>query len=64
MIKLNKPGFWQVTKSVLSAVIGVQSNRNRLQDFASPSIWPFVAGGLIFTVLFVGGLIALVSIVA
>jgi hypothetical protein len=64
MTKLNKPRFWQVTKSVLSAVIGVQSNRNRVQDFESSTIWPFVVGGLIFTVLFVGGLIALVSMVA
>ena len=64
MTKLNKPGFWQVTKSVLAAVIGVQSNRNRVKDFESSTIWPFVVGGLIFTVLFVGGLIALVNLVS
>jgi len=63
MANVNKPTFWQVTKSVFSAVIGVQSNRNREQDFSGTTIWPFVMGGLIFTALFVGGLIALVSMV-
>jgi len=63
MANVNKPGFWQVAKSVFSAAIGVQSNRNREQDFQSTTIWPFVFGGLIFTALFVGGLIALVNMV-
>jgi len=63
MANVNKPTFWQVTKSVFSAVIGVQSNRNREQDFSGATIWPFVMGGLIFTALFVGGLIALVNMV-
>ncbi|WP_320823397.1 DUF2970 domain-containing protein [Reinekea sp.] len=63
MTNINKPTFWQVTKSVFAAAIGVQSNRNREQDFKSASIWPFVIGGLIFTALFVGGLITLVNMV-
>jgi len=58
---LKKPNIWQVTKSVLAAAIGVQSNKNRVQDFQSASIWPFILGGIIFTIAFVLILALLVS---
>ncbi|MFQ3282189.1 DUF2970 domain-containing protein [Reinekea sp.] len=61
--KVNKPTVWRVFKSVLSAAIGVQSEKNRIEDFQSTSIWPFIIGGIIFTAAFVGGLILLVTIV-
>lgn len=61
--KVIKPSVWRVFKSVLSAAIGVQSEKNRIEDFQSATIWPFLIGGIIFTAAFVGGLILLVTIV-
>lgn len=56
-----KPSIGQVTRSVFAAAIGVQSNKNREEDFSSPTIWPFVIGGIVFTLIFVVGLIVLVN---
>ena len=64
MTKPVKPSLWQVIRSVLAAAIGVQSEKNRKEDFHSSSIWPFIAGGIVFTVLFVLALIGLVSLVS
>lgn len=64
MSETKKPSFWQVTKSVLAGAIGVQSDKNRQADFQSHSIWPFVIGGVLFTVLFVIVLIVIVLAVS
>ena len=61
MTQSNKPGIWQIIKAVLAGAIGVQSNKNREKDFQSHSIWPFVFGGVLFTVIFVILLIVLVT---
>lgn len=58
-----KPTITQVIKSVLSAVIGVQSNKNRQKDFEQGSLSTYIIAGLIFTVLFVLALVFLVSTV-
>lgn len=58
---MSKPTITQVIKSVLAAAIGVQSNDNRQQDFTQGSLVTYVIAGLIFTVLFVSGLVFLVS---
>jgi len=63
MNNLKKPSVWQVIKSVSAAAIGVQSDKNREEDFQSSTIWPFAIGGILFTVLFVVGLIVLVRTV-
>lgn len=60
---MSKPTITQVIKSVLAAAIGVQSDDNRQKDFAHGSLSTYVIAGLIFTVLFVSGLIFLVSTV-
>ncbi|MCX7093832.1 MAG: DUF2970 domain-containing protein [Methylobacter sp.] len=60
---MSKPTITQVIKSVLAAAIGVQSNDNRQKDFTHGSLSTYVIAGLIFTVLFVSGLIFLVSAV-
>ncbi len=60
---MSKPTITQVIKSVLAAAIGVQSNDNREKDFTHGSLSTYVIAGLIFTVLFVSGLIFLVSAV-
>lgn len=56
-----KPTIIEVVKSVLSAAFGVQSDKNRLKDFEQGSLPVYLVTGLIFTVLFVMGLIFLVS---
>ncbi|EGW22591.1 MULTISPECIES: DUF2970 domain-containing protein [Methylobacter] len=58
---MSKPTITQVIKSVLAAAIGVQSDDNRQQDFTQGSLVTYVIAGLIFTVLFVSGLVFLVS---
>jgi hypothetical protein len=50
-------------KSVMSAFIGVQSNKNRERDFTEGTFSHFVIIGLIAVFLFVGALITIVSIV-
>lgn len=64
MEKDNRPGFWQVLKSVMAGAVGVQSEQNRERDFQSPTIWPFVVGGIVFTVFFVVVLIVFVNLIA
>ncbi len=58
---MSKPTITQVIKSVISAFIGVQSNDNRQKDFEQGSLPTYIIAGVIFTVLFVLGLIFLVS---
>lgn len=59
-----RPGLKRLILSLLAALVGVQSNRNRMADFRSTSIWPFVIGGVLFTLLFVLALILLVRLLA
>ncbi|MFA6052320.1 MAG: DUF2970 domain-containing protein [Methylobacter sp.] len=58
---MSKPTITQVIKSVISAFIGVQSDDNRQKDFEQGSLPTYIIAGVIFTVLFVLGLIFLVS---
>ncbi len=58
---MSKPTIIEVIKSVLAAAIGVQSDKNRRHDFEHGSASSYIIAGLIFTVLFVLGLIFLVS---
>lgn len=60
---MSKPTVTQVIKSVLAAAIGVQSDENRQKDFEQGSLRTYIIAGLIFTVLFVVGLVFLVSTV-
>ncbi len=50
--------------SMLAGLVGVQSDKNRVEDFSSGSIWPFIIGGVLFTILFVLGLVMLVRFLA
>ncbi|MDO9169649.1 MAG: DUF2970 domain-containing protein [Methylobacter sp.] len=58
---MSKPTITQVIKSVLAAAIGVQSNDNRQKDFQQGALSTYIIVGVVFTVLFVCGLIFLVS---
>lgn len=53
----SKPHWKSVVGSILAAAIGVQSNKNRENDFSQTSIWPFVIGGIVFTLIFIASLV-------
>lgn len=50
-------------KSVASAFLGVQSDKNREKDFTEGKFSHFVIIGLLGVILFIGALITIVSIV-
>ncbi|MFA5983827.1 MAG: DUF2970 domain-containing protein [Methylococcaceae bacterium] len=56
-----KQNFIQVIKSVLSAFIGIQNDAARTEDFEKGSLSAYVIVGIVFTALFVLGLIFLVT---
>ena len=56
-------GIKAVLSSVFAAALGVQSSKNRERDFKQGSAGAFFIAGLIFTVLFVGGVITVVQLV-
>ncbi|MEY4767790.1 MAG: hypothetical protein RL637_429 [Pseudomonadota bacterium] len=60
---MTKPTLIQVIKSVLSAFIGIQSDKNRQFDFNQGAIKDYIIVGLIATVLLVSMIIFLVSLV-
>lgn len=49
----DKPGFFAIVWSLIAAAFGVQSAKNRERDFKHGNYRHFIAGGIIFTVLFV-----------
>ena len=44
--------IWQTIKSVLAAMLGVQSSANRNRDFKSGNLVIFITAGLVTTVIF------------
>lgn len=46
-------GIFRVMQSVLAAAFGVQSSEKRERDFTTGKYMPFIAGGVIFTLLFI-----------
>lgn len=59
-----KPRFWDIVVSVLAALFGVQSDKNRQRDFNHGNPAVYVAIGAVFVILFVLTLVLLVSWVA
>lgn len=55
--------FREMLQSVLAAAFGVQSAKNRSRDFSRGKPSHFIALGVLFTVLFVLGLLALVQLI-
>lgn len=55
--------FRQVVSSTLAAAFGVQSSRNRERDFKRGRMLPFIVAGVVFTLLFVLGVVAVVHLV-
>ena len=60
---LKPPSFLQVMMSVFAAAFGVQKDENYERDFTTGSPLPFIAGGILFTVLFVLTIIGVVFLV-
>ncbi|GGA63782.1 hypothetical protein GCM10011369_01450 [Neiella marina] len=52
---------WRYLKSAAAALFGVQSEAARQQDFAERSVLPYVVAGIVMILLFVLGLLAVVS---
>ncbi len=55
------PSLLQVIKAVAGAMIGVQSERQRQQDFTAKGPLPYIIVGIIFTLFFVLTLLLIVS---
>ncbi len=55
--------FFQIISSTLAAGFGVQSRKNRERDFQQGRASQFIIAGIVFTVLFVIGMITIVSLV-
>lgn len=53
MTTKQRPGLRQLLKAVLGALIGVQSEQQRQQDFQSSSPLPYLVIGVLVTLLFV-----------
>ena len=61
--KKSKLTIKQLIKSTLGAAIGVQSKEIHQADFEQKSAIPYIIAGIIFTALFLGTLILIVSFV-
>lgn len=53
----------QVISSVFAAGLGVQSSKNRERDFKQGRASVFIAAGIVFTLLFIGGVYTVVQLV-
>ncbi|WP_279254159.1 DUF2970 domain-containing protein [Candidatus Seongchinamella marina] len=53
--------FIQVMLSILASAFGVQTSQNRKRDFAKGNPLHFVISGILFTIIFVVGMIMLVN---
>jgi hypothetical protein len=55
--------LWEMLQSVLSAALGVQSEKNRSRDFSRGKPSHFIILGVLFTVVFVLVIFAVVKLV-
>ncbi|MBU1311007.1 MAG: DUF2970 domain-containing protein [Gammaproteobacteria bacterium] len=55
-----RPSLLQIVKAVIGAMVGVQSEKQRQQDFSASSPVPFIIAGIIFTLFFVLTLLLIV----
>lgn len=56
----SKPSLWQALWGVLAALFGVQSLKNQQRDFSAAHPWMYILMGLVATMAFVVGLMAVV----
>ncbi len=57
------PSLKDTFKSIAAAFFGVQSNKNREKDFSQGKVSYFIIAGIISVIVFIVGLIAVVSLV-
>ena len=57
----DKVTFFQVMTSVLAAMFGVSTEKNRERDFKKGKLWHYILGGLIFAAIFITVLIIIVQ---
>lgn len=57
------PNLWDVTKSVLAAMLGVQKSKNYERDFQYGKPWQYVVVGLIAVGVFIGIIVTVVNVV-
>ena len=55
--------LFQVIGSSLAAAFGVQSKENKIRDFERGKPHQFIIAGILFTLLFLVGMIALVNLI-
>lgn len=55
------PSLLGLILSILAAAIGVQKRKNLENDFQQSNPIPFIIGGIVFTLLFLGALILIVT---
>lgn len=58
---MSKPNLSHIVKSVLAAMVGVQSDKNRQVDFQHGSLGAYVIVGIVATVLFVLAIVTVVK---
>lgn len=58
-----KIGLKAIIQSTLAAAFGVQSSKNREQDFQHGNFWVYLAAGTIFTILFIFAVLMIVRVV-
>lgn len=58
----SRPSLGRIVQSTLAGALGVQSSKNREKDFANGNIWVFIVSGVIFTALFIFGVMTLVRL--
>ena len=58
-----EPTLWDVTKSVLAALLGVQSRKNYERDFTHGKPWQYIVVGLVGVALFITIVVTVVRIV-
>ena len=63
MSESEKPTLWRIILSTLAAAFGVQSDRNRKQDFTYGNIYVYIIAGVVFTLLFIAAIVALAHLV-
>ena len=60
---MSEPTLTDVIKSVISAAVGIQSNAKRERDFKSGSMGIYLLVGGVATILFIGFIVMIVSLV-
>lgn len=61
--EMKPPTLWQVAKSVLAAMLGVQKSKNYQRDFQYGKPRQYIIIGLIFVILFILIIVGVVRLV-